>query len=300
MVQTSRRPGPHQINAFAHVVREGTISAAARKLGVTQSAVSQHLKKLEDVTGTKLILQTRDGLELTKTGEELFALADHYLSADQMITEKFADFAQLRRGYLSIIANAPQPALRLIADYAKVFPDVEIDFTLYDWTSAMRLLGSRKVDIGVVAAPRRSPEFLTHQVGALRYTMYMRRDDPLAHRNSVSLADLADRRLILPEAGSLTQRLVSKAFAKHDIAMASTIKMTSFPLVKEAILHGVGIGPFLEHSATSEEGLVALPIDEMPETHPINLVAHRNKANLHLIQSFFRVAEDTFMSTQPK
>lgn len=289
------RPSHHQINAFAHVVREGSVTAAARKLGVTQSAVSQHLKNLEHTTGAKLVRQGRDGMALTKTGEDLFTLADQYLSADQMIVEKFADFAQLRRGHLSIIANAPQPALKFIADYSKEFPSVEIEFALCDWTSAMRLLNSRTVDIGVVAAPRKSLDFVTQEVMSLRYVMYMRADDPLAKRPSVRLADLGQRRVILPEDGSLTQRLVGQVLTREGITLASKLVMTSFPLVKEAILHGVGIGPFLEHSATSEEGLVSVPIDEMMESYPICLVAHRDKADLHLMQSFFRVAENAHL-----
>ncbi len=296
MSSPTARPSHHQISAFAHVVREGSVTAAARKLGVTQSAVSQHLKNLEHATGSKLVRAGRDGIELTKTGEDLFALADQYLAADQMIAEKFADFAQLRRGHLSIIANAPQPALRFIAEYSKACPSVEIEFALCDWTSAMRLLNSRTVDIGVVAAPRNSSDFLIQEVMSLRYVMYMRADDPLASRRSISLADLGERRLILPEGGSLTQKLVGQVLAREGIHLANTLVMTSFPLVKDAILHGVGIGPFLEHSATSEEGLVSVPIKEMQESYPICLVAHRDKASLHLMQSFFRVAETAQVS----
>ena len=48
------RVNPHQFKAFAHVVREGSISSAARKLGVSQSAVTQHVSKLESAVGARL------------------------------------------------------------------------------------------------------------------------------------------------------------------------------------------------------------------------------------------------------
>ena len=294
MSPSPRRPSPYQISAFAHTVREGGVSAAARKLGVTQSAVSQHLQKLERSVGNKLVIQTGDGLTLTKTGQELYDLADRYLNAEKVILEKFGDYAQLQRGNLSIIANAPQPTLRLISRYSQLYPDVAIEFAQYDWTSAMRLLRSRTIDIGIVAIPTEAPEFVSYELERLRYVLYVRTDHPLAGQKQVSLKELMNERFILPETGSLTQRVVRKALDLHGIEIHRITKMTTFPLIKDAILQGVGVGPFLEKSATSDEGLVSLPIKEMPEEYPICLVAHRDKIGLHLIDSFLRLAEAVY------
>jgi len=63
------RPNPHQFEAFAYVVREGSFSAAATRLGVTQSTITQHIANLEKGVGTLLLLRGRDGVELTPTGQ---------------------------------------------------------------------------------------------------------------------------------------------------------------------------------------------------------------------------------------
>ena len=73
------------------------------------------------------------------------------LNAEQLIAEKFSDFEQLRRGHLKIIANAPQPALRLIAEYSEQIPQDSIDFTLYDRTTATRMLRDRAADVAIIA-----------------------------------------------------------------------------------------------------------------------------------------------------
>lgn len=291
MALPPKRPGPHQITAFAHAVREGSVSAAARKLGVTQSAVSQHLKKLEDAAVAKLMVLGRDGFQLTKTGEDLFALADQYLTADRLIGEKFADYTQLKQGHLTIIVNAPQPALGLIAAYSEAFPDVQIEFSLCDWTTALRLLQSRTVDIGVVASPRQTAEFEAVELERLRYVLYMRADHWLAEKEMISFANLTLERLILPEEGSLTQHLVTKALKARGIHLPRRIVMTTFPVIKDAILQGPGLGPFLEKSVTSNEGLIERPIAEMPELHPISVVSRRDKSRLHLVQSFLQIAD---------
>ena len=59
------RPNHHQFIAFAYVVREGSFSAAAKRLGVTQSTITQHVAKLEKQVGAPLLLRTRDGITLT-------------------------------------------------------------------------------------------------------------------------------------------------------------------------------------------------------------------------------------------
>lgn len=291
MTRSPTRPSPHQISAFAHTVREGSVTAAARKLGVTQSAVSQHLSKLERQVGQGLMRQTTDGPELTRAGRELFELADRYLGAEQLIAEKFSDFAQLRRGHLQVIANAPQPALKLIAAYAERHPDVSVDFTLYDWTSATRLLRDRVADVGIIAAPRASDDFVTIELMRARYVLYVNSDHRLAGRNRVSLAEITSDHVLLPEEGSLTRRLVKRALADAGLRLNRVMTTTTFPVMKDAILQGVGIGPFLEKSVSSEPGLHCLAIDEMPEALPICLVTHADKIDLRLIRSFVEICD---------
>ena len=291
MTQASNRPSHHQIAAFAHTVREGSVTAAARKLGVTQSAVSQHLAKLEKKVGNGLMVQTPNGPQLTQTGRELFELADRYLSAEQLIAEKFSDFEQLRRGHLKIIANAPQPALKLIAKYSERFPQVSVDFTLYDWTTATRMLRDRAADVGIIASPKRSADFISIELMQARYVLYVNAAHPLANRRRVSLTEIQNERILLPEEGSLTRRVVQDALAAANLTFKSVTTTTTFPVMKDAILQGVGIGPFLEKSVTAETGIQCIPIDEMPLAHPICLVTHSDKVDLQLIKSFISISD---------
>ena len=280
------RVSPHQFAAFAHVVREGSFSAAAVKLGVTQSAVTQHMGKLETAVGSKLLTRGTDGVALTSTGRELYELADRYATLDQLIEEKLDRYANLDAGHLRIIANAPLPALRLIAEYAARYPEVEIDFTLFDWTSAMGLLREGQVDVAIITAASTSNNWVSGTICETRYVSYMRCGDDLANSKQVSLADVALRRLLLPERGSLTQRVVTKAFQTAGLQMGRVVKTTTFPVMKEAILQGVGVGIFLENSTAEDSLLVSRPITEMTEQYRTSWVVPRDKRNLRLIDSF--------------
>ena len=83
------RPNHHQFTAFAYVVRESSFSAAAERLGVSQSAVTQQVAKLEREVGAQLLIRGRDGVEVTATGQELYALADRLKKTPKEIREGF-------------------------------------------------------------------------------------------------------------------------------------------------------------------------------------------------------------------
>ncbi|WP_299682429.1 LysR family transcriptional regulator [uncultured Roseobacter sp.] len=283
----------YQVKSFAFVVREGSISGAARRLGVSQSAVSQHISNLEATMGAQVLIRGRDGVALTPVGQDLFQLADEYASLDQRIEERLRGHAALDRGHLTIIANAPQPALSLIARYADGYPNVSIDFTLFDWSSAMQRLQERRVDIAVITEPAASRELYIRPITQSRYVCYARRDDDFAQRPVVHLRDVADRTLILPEPGSLTQRVVSKALADHGVVPRRLVTMTSFPVMKEAILEGVGVGLFLSASSVSERSLCEVAVPELDQVFTTCAVVPKHKLGLRVIKSFLDVLADS-------
>ena len=277
---------PHQFKALAQVVRDGSFSAAARTMGVSQSAVTQHISKLEAIVGVRLLVRDRDGIHLTTTGQEFFELADRYATFDALAEEKLRGYTELTKGHLRFIANAPQPALELIARYAKAYPDVGIDFSLVDWTTAMEMLRTHQTDIAIVTDPTPRKDWHRVKIASARYVLYMLRDHDLAAASEISLKDIMSDTLLLPEVGSLTQRVVTSALEKHKLTPKRIVKTTTFPVMKEAILEGLGVGIFLEDSAVKASQLAERPIRELPHRHETCVVIPNYKLDLRLTQSF--------------
>ncbi|MGV2975630.1 LysR family transcriptional regulator [Roseibium alexandrii] len=289
-------PSPYQIKAFTYVARERSFSRAAQTLNVTQSSVTQHVAKLENLMGTQLFIRRREGLELTRAGIELFSITDRLATLDQLVTEKVNDYNALTDGSIRLIANAPRPAMPIIARYGELYPKVQIDFTLYDWTTAMTLLNERQVDMAIVTEPQENPALVTHELRRSKYMVHMRADHRLAKEPVLSLVDLQTETLVLPEDGSLTQRVANRKIKKHDLTFQRILKTTTFPMVKEALLHGLGVGLLLENSLYPSDNLVAIPVHEMPEEYRDCVVIPRDKKDLRLIQSFLGVCIDGSVS----
>ncbi|MEJ8474622.1 LysR family transcriptional regulator [Roseibium algae] len=286
------KPSPYQITAFTYVARERSFSRAAQRLDVTQSSVTQHVAKLEKLMGTQLFVRRRNGLEMTRAGNELFAITDRLATLDQLVTEKINDYSSLTDGHIRVIANAPRPAMPILSRFGELFPKVQIDFTLYNWTSAMSLLADRQVDIAIVTEPEESDGLFTQVLRRTVYMAHMRADHPLAGRKRISMRDLQSETLILPEDGSLTQKIARSKIAEHGLVFRRIIRTTTFPMVKEAILHGLGIGFLLENSLFPSDKLVSIPVEEMPEQYRDCITVPVDKRELRLIRSFLDVAVD--------
>lgn len=285
------KPNHHQVTAFTYACREGSFSRAAQRLGVTQSSITQHVAKLEKTMGTQLFIRRRDGLELTSAGRDLFALTEQMAALEQRIQEKVQDFAALEDGHLRIIANAPRPILPVIAAYNRRYPKVRIDFTLFDWTSAMSLLRDFGVDIALITEPALTDNLFGMPAGETCYKAHLLAGHPLATREAISLSDLVNETVIVPEHGSLTLREFQKAQARSGVVLSRIMRTTTFPVVKEAVLHGAGIGILLDGCLYPSPEIVAVPITELPQTYRNYLVTPMHKRHLRLIESFIEVME---------
>ena len=282
------RPNHHQFVAFAYVVREGSFSAAAARMGVTQSTVTQHISNLEKAAGTLLLRRGRDGVELTPAGQEFYDLADRMAALEAEVSERLEGFNAMKSGRLTVIGNAPQPALRLIANFLRRFPDIEVSFSLYDWSTATQMIRNRLADIALITDPPESDIWERIPIERVEYVLYCPLGHPLSERDSVSLRDLAAETVIVPEKGSLTRRVLEDACRTHRIALQRIVTMTTFPLMYEAVLQGVGVAVFLRDSSLIKNAAAEIPIQELDRQHETYLIATKDRVRLKLVRELIK------------
>lgn len=279
--------------AFAYLVRTGSVSDAAGQLGVSQSAVSQRLQKLETAVGSKLFVRERGGVVLTVVGKDLIEIANQQAELLQITNEKISGYASADAGALTLIANAPLPALELIGRFSRTRPKVKINFTLYDWTTSVELLRDRKVDVAIMTDLTSSTQWTAKTIGTTRYGVYLKAGHRLSGKTSVSLTDLADETLLLPEPGSLTERIVRRALADAAVTPVRIMQLTTFPLVIEAIKQNVGVGIFLENASSPASDIVWRPVNELGQEYDVSLAVPSGKEELRLVREFIERAEES-------
>lgn len=284
------KASPHQIAAFTHAARERSFSKAAAALNVTQPAVTQHVAKLEEMLGARLFIRRRSGLELTRAAKELFEISDRIHVLEQLLTERMRDYSELDSGQLTIVANAPCPAMGLISDFKRLYPGVHIDFSLGVWSDTMAQVKEREIDVGIITEPDDVDGMFKLEIERTRYVALVQRSHPLAKKKSVSMKELAAESLVLPEPGSLTRRVFEEHMNSLDLEPASVTSVSTFPLSKEAVLHGVGVAVILEGAYSPSSRLKSVPIRDWSQTFRTYVVCPSDKKELRLVRSFLDLA----------
>lgn len=184
---------------FREVARAGSISAAARSLGWTQPAVSQHLKALERTVGQPLLLRGPDGTSPTHAGEVLLVRADAVAAELHMADEEMAALGSLRRGRVRVAAYPSAAATvvpRAVATLRARHPDVDVALIEAEPPQAVSLLGTGDVDLALVfgyddGPPADAGGLVWRPLGDEPVVLVVGHDHPAGRRRGLSLADLA-------------------------------------------------------------------------------------------------------------
>ena len=144
------------IAVIQEVERQGSLTAAADRLCVTQSALSHSMKKLEQQLGTPIWLREGRSLRLTQAGRYLLELARRVLPQLQLAEERLRQFAQGERGSLRIGMECHpcyQWLLKVVSPYLAAWPDVDVDVKQRFQFGGLDALQDHEIDLLVTPDP---------------------------------------------------------------------------------------------------------------------------------------------------
>ena len=182
---------PHRLRVFRSVVASGSVQAAADNLGLTSSAVSQHLSALQRETGLTLFQRVGRGIAPTEAALVLDAQSDEVMSQWNRLDSVVADLRDGRSGRLSIgyFASAganwmPLLVKRLTAE----FPDLVLELVLNEVEQRVP-----RLDIDLVINPPGGPlpgGYTRTELTEDPFVAIVPRAHPLADRGTIALTDL--------------------------------------------------------------------------------------------------------------
>lgn len=199
-----------QLEYFAAVARHRHFRRAAESLYVTQSAVSQAVRRLEADLGIELLRRVpgaQPPVEVTPAGEELLARAEAILADVARARTAMDEHAGTLRGGVRAAAT-PGDALRLapaLARFGREHPGVRLALRLGGATEVLELVATGAVDVAVASLTDGAavPEGVeARALAAERLVLLVPSDDELAGASGVRLWDVRDRPFVLAEAGS--------------------------------------------------------------------------------------------------
>lgn len=232
------------LSVFITVAEKQNFSRAAEVHLMTQPAVSQYIRTLEERMGTKLLERSNKYVYLSKAGEIVYANAKEIMMLYDNMREQVNDLSQSPSGELKIGASytfgeyvLPHIISQTLAHYPDIKPTVTIDNT----EEIMRLVETRQLDIGIIEGK------VTHN--AIKKTIFAKDSmvivasphHPLAQLSHVSTTQLEQQNWIVREYGSGTREAMDRAFKLLAIAPNKLLHYSSTQPIKTSVEAGIGL-----------------------------------------------------------
>ncbi len=248
---------------FLTVLDAGSFTKAAAELGYSQSAISQTIKTLEDDLGTTLVSRSREGLTLTKDGEEFLPYIRSIVAAEDDLGAKIREMQGLEKGVIKIgtftsISRNILPAL--MHDFRKTYPNIRFELLQGEYNDIQDWILDGTIDFGFVA-PNTVTGLETQPFLSDTMMAVLPQNHPLAKKKAVSLADLTNDPFIELIEGTFS--VTRKVFKDYHLTPDIIYSVYDDYTILEMVKHGYGISMLYKLVLTGYGDEIALrPIIE--------------------------------------
>ncbi|MBM3520038.1 MAG: LysR family transcriptional regulator [Alphaproteobacteria bacterium] len=282
-----------QLRAFQAVAIHGGFSRAADRLALTQPAVSDHVRKLEEAYGVQLFNRGRRGAVMTELGRKLFAVTEQMFEAESRAHELLSRGKSLEEGQLAIGADAAVHVLPFIARYRQRYPAIALRLVSGNSAALLDLLESFSIDVAVTAERPASDALVARLLRRDRLVAVGRREAWPRRPGPLRFADVMAMPVILREEGSVTRKLVLEEAQRRRLAPANSVDIESREAAREAVLEGLGVAIMSEGELAADPRLLTVAIADWDQHMEEWLLCLKARAGLHVIRSFLALVPET-------
>jgi DNA-binding transcriptional LysR family regulator len=171
------------LHAFVAVAREGSFTAAAKRLALSQPALTIQINQLEEELGVRLLDRTTRRVSLSDSGAEFLPSAERLLADFESAIAEVREVAERRRGRVGV-ATLPSIAVKLmpgiVAEFQAAYPGVSVHLHDANASGVQRRVRRKEVDFGLASQFEPDPDLAFETVLHDRFGLVCRHDHPLA------------------------------------------------------------------------------------------------------------------------
>lgn len=274
----------------------GSLTAAADKMNLTQSALSHTMKKLEQAMGAQVWHREGRGLRLTQAGEYLLGVANRLLPQLALTEERLRQYARGERGTLRIGMECHpcyQWLLKVVSPYLAEWPGVDVDVKQRFQFGGIGALFDYEIDLLVTPDPLRRPGLLFEPVFDYEQVLVVSKQHPLAKRRFVRPEQLSNEVLITYPVATDRLDIYNQFLTPAGITPRrhKTIETTDIMLQMVASDRGVAAMPrWLAAEYTGKMPLVPLRLGRGGILKNIYLGIRRSDREVDYIKAFIGLA----------
>jgi DNA-binding transcriptional LysR family regulator len=288
---------------FVAVAEERSFTRAAARLHVVQSGVSAAIKTLERELGTPLLERTSKRVVLTDAGVVLLPRARATLDAARAARDAVDEVrgglrGTLRMGTLNSVGVVDLPAL--LGAFHREHPLVNLRLMVSPrgTDGLVEALLDGRLDVSLVSVPGRVPAGIhVRQFFSEKLALVLPRGHPLADREVVSIAELAEERFVDFPVGFGNRLVVDRAFAAAGIERQVSLEVIDVTAGARFVAHGLGVAIMMPFAVSPELDVVIRPLAEGGLDWPMGVATSSLRAPSAAARALLALIDDYLLSS---
>ncbi|MDQ1591797.1 MAG: hypothetical protein QOG71_2424 [Pyrinomonadaceae bacterium] len=258
------------LKIFCDLVETKSLSRAAERNFVTQSAVSQQVRGLEEKFKRRLLERMRGGREvgLTEEGEVFYQESRQIVNAYAQLEERMRTLTGTVSGTVHVatvysigLHELPAVIRRFMGEH----PEAKIDLEYSRTTRIVRDVLAGTVELGVVAYPEKKRGLSIIPLGGDRLVLICPPGHPLAKHKKVRARDLNNQDFVLFERDIPTRRATDKIMRAHGVTLRRVAEFDNIETIKRAVEVGIGVAIVPSPSVIDEARVGSLAVVALAE-----------------------------------
>ena len=283
-----------QLEYFCTAVQCGSITQAAKKLYVTQPAISGAIRELEKEFSVALFTHSRNKLSLTEDGQRFYDRAEQLLREVSTATQQLHDLGTLSQpvcvGIPPLWGTTFFPDL--LRDFHKKHPDIHLTFYEYGSARAATLVKEEELDVALVNLQLDDPDkFQSMCIGLDHFVIVVDPSHPFAQRRSITLEELAGVPMVMYNTDSVQNRSIRSRFDRLGIVPNAQIYTSQIYTMKAMVHNNTCVSFFYASLLQDHPDLVGIPLDP-PIEQKVGLIWRKSAYISRSVQTFLDFVKD--------
>ncbi|MDR3515724.1 MAG: LysR substrate-binding domain-containing protein [Azospirillaceae bacterium] len=237
---------------FLCVIEAGSITHGAASACLSLAAASERLRGMEAACGVRLLARNRRGVAPTAAGDALAHHARLILRQVDQLNGELGGYAKGLRGTIRLLANTAAMTEFLperLAPFLAAHPQVDIDLKERLSSEIVKAVSRDRAEIGIISDAVDAAGLTLRPFAIDRLVVVMSRNDELATRRRIALADILRRDFVGLSPGSALQDHIDGYAAQSGTALRLRVRVRTFEGICRMVAHGVALGIVPENAA---------------------------------------------------
>lgn len=281
-----------QLQVFESIARNGSFTAAATELHLTQPTISVQIKKLSDNVGMPLFEIMGKKVHLTAVGQQLLKTCHTVFKELNEFEMTLSNIKGIKEGTLKLsgVTTVEYFAPRILGDFCRKYPGIKVSLEVTNRARVIKRIQDNMDDL-YICGP------IKEEIG-IDDTLFLQNplvilaapDHRLVGQKNITIEELADEQFLMREPGCGTYLALDKLLGERKIQFKSHMELGSNEAIKQAVMSGLGISMLslyaLAHEIKSGE-IAVLDVIGFPYMDEWHVISPKGKKLSIVAQAFY-------------